>query len=496
MTSQDTALLQAAFDGGGLVDLEPGRVYEIDQPLRIDRRVKIRGGFNAKIKAVGPVDQLLTISVSGIAIEDVAFDGAWNAGDGVVMEGCSTSIFTRCVFQRAIRDGVHHPSHDPDGNYLINDRNTYLDCTWTQNGRVYRTPGFGTYIGRHVVTQQVHDLSDVSFTLSADRKTLGVFGWDPSFLRRGDPIRIATEEHDVYRMIEEVGPNTITLHKPMPEQHPIIGVAIGHGDGHYEKRHGDNNIHLFLGGLARTNAGFQFAFAGLYGPKMLGVQLDTCPFWPIRVGERSSGPVLGSIFDGLYFEADAGAGANFLLVAAQNFTIRNGVERGGGNAGQYELAYTYGVRGAIVGNEGISSIGDTGFKIRAEATSLAYANVRGAVNWGAKQMFVGNPGNPHAFDPAEPVDTGVGSVVWISTPVQGLTLAGTPALTCVAGRMVWLVNRGPGELTLQDRSTRGGSALWLSGQRDRVLPRWSGIALACDGFRWVEVGSAPIGGGE
>jgi hypothetical protein len=86
--------------------------------------------------------------------------------------------------------------------------------------------------------------------------------------------------------------------------------------------------------------------------------------------------------------------------------------------------------------------------------------------------------------------------VWISTPVQGLTLAGTPALTCVAGRMVWLVNRGPGELTLQDRSTRGGSALWLSGQRDRVLPRWSGIALACDGFRWVEVGSAPGGVGE
>jgi hypothetical protein len=498
----DTEAIQFAIDAAADQVLElDSTTYRISAPLVVSRRLRLAGGFRTRIQAIAPMPHMVVLR-SAVVMSDLVFDGNWQATHVLRLEGCSDSVFDRVEVGRAVVDGVHMPREDDAGRYVINDRNAFRECFFTQCGRVHRTPGFaGEYLTHYVLHPQVVEILGATAAVDATRRVLTFAGWDPSFLRVGTPIRVRMvgpegESFDEHRMVSAVGDSTLTLAKPLTAAHPVVDWAVGHGDGYHEVRHGDNNIHAFYGGLARSNAGYQLAFGGLYGPKMWGTQVDAAAFWPIRVGESGSGPVLGAIFDGLYFEGNAGAGANFLLAGAQNFTIRNVTERGGGTAVQTETAFPTGVRGAYIGNDGITSLGDGGFRVHAESTALNSPVVRGAVNWRASQMFVGNPANPYAFDPAEPVDTGVGSVVWISTPVQGLTLAGTPALTCVAGRMVWLVNRGPGELTLQDRSTRGGSALWLSGQRDRVLPRWSGIALACDGFRWVEVGSAPIGGGE
>jgi hypothetical protein len=95
--------------------------------------------------------------------------------------------------------------------------------------------------------------------------------------------------------------------------------------------------------------------------------------------------------------------------------------------------------------------------------------------------------NPYVYDPSQPVNTGVGQIVWMSTGGEDRVLAGSPALELIKGRVVWLVNRGPKTLHLQDRTSRATSKLWLKYGSDRTLQPWDSVQLACDGYRWVEL---------
>jgi hypothetical protein len=499
--TDDTAAIQLAIDTAVDDVLHfDSTTYKITAPLNVSSRLRMVGGYRTILKGHGPFDALMILSVSNIVMTDFVLDANYEVNYCAKHQGCSNSVFERVVFQRAGIDGVHYDTVTPTGDRCINDRNHYQVCSFVQNGRVFRTLGISNneYVIRYLLRQQVSEPLTTGGepitlpTLDPTRLILTFVDWPVGFLRDGVPIRVVADGpeggYDTYRMVVDVTDTTLTLSQPLPTDDPIVDFAVGLGCGYFEKRHGDNNIQTFVNGLARSNGEYQVAFNGLYGPKMFGMQLDAAPFWTIRVGVNGAGPVLGSIFDGLYFEGDAGAGANFLMASAQNFTIRNVTES---NTGEIDYAYPNGasVRGGYFGNAGLSNVGDGGFRITAEAENLFEPDVRGAAGWRATQLVPGNitTGNPNNYDPTQPIDTVAGTLIFINVP-EDITFSGSPVFTHVAGRMIFLVNRGPGNLTLQDRSTRGSSGLWLKGGVDRVLPRNEGILLANDGVKWVEIG--------
>jgi hypothetical protein len=484
--TDDTVALQTAIDAaaGEVLELDQGP-YLISAPLVVSMKIAIRGGLGSTIKASAPMREMVRIACSGGRMSEVHLDANFAADFCVLMHGCSNWVFESVSGHEAKVDGVHHAAENDAGSYAINDRNMWLNPSFSRCGTLHRTAGLtGEYRARVLVQQIV----TAPGTVDTVGNVATFSDFDPSFLRPGDPIRVGDE----YRVITASTASTVTVARAFDEAHVGADFAAGHGDGWHEEKHGDNNIHALFGGLFRSNAGYQLAFAGLYGPRVYGVQIDSCPFWGVRLGESSSVAHLGTILDGIYFEGDAMAGANIMIAGnAQNFAIRCPIESTGTSTPSDEIDLSVGVhqaQGVYLGKLGIFPVGQPyGARSHLGSTLLSNAYARGVTTEFSAQLNEGSGTPGHTFDQSQPVDTYKSNTVYlgISSP-NGATLTGSPAIVLVAGKTLRLVNRGPGPLHLRDDSGTG-SRLFLRGRADRTLAPYEGLTVTCDGYRWIEV---------
>lgn len=284
------------------------------------RGVAGSSGARTIIKATGGQRATVNVHSGVMRCSGVTFDGGRSALYSVRIESAALSTFTDCRAVNALRDGVHLPATG------INDTIAWYGLWTSGNGTLHVSAGlfaaYAAYVAVRAAIAGTCATSSgsmvVTFSGAPDLTTLGI--------RAGDPVRIGgSAQYGMVVSIDSATQLTVAFDTATGLSATTdsgLDYAIGVGDGYHEARHGDNNIAAFAGTqLHRGNAGYGLVFDGLYGPRVSGtVQIDSHPFWGMRVGTDGGGAVLSSVFDGLYFEGVAPK--SMLLRSAQMTSIR------------------------------------------------------------------------------------------------------------------------------------------------------------------------------
>lgn len=297
----DTALLQAALSGGGVVQLEP-RTYLIDASLIASVPVTVFGQRGTRIEAAVPVDCLVAISAQ-VRFEDVVFSG--NAEpygaprytrDGLVLATAAGSTFKRVRVENCLRDGVHCEVGNNDEMYVE-------QCSFG---------GCGTYYGSAIPQTPPHQLAPAP--AATGDGTTRMLCTPPRWTRVGCPVRVGAAKG----VVLEVQPDALVLTISVPAG-PVSAWAIGVGCGWWEARSGDNGISVFSLCRFRSNSEAGLALDGLYGPTVIGGHFDSNACYGVRVGVYGSNPVIAPTFIHPYFEASGMA--SFLLGGTQSLSV-------------------------------------------------------------------------------------------------------------------------------------------------------------------------------
>jgi hypothetical protein len=258
-------------------------------------------------------------------------------------------------------------------------------------------------------------------------------------------------------------------------------------------RNGDNNLAIMLGGLHRCNAGFAFAFDGLYGPTLTGQQIDYHPFWAIRIGSEGGGAVISSSFTKLYFEA-LGAQKAFCCISAQAMTVISPLDNNGTPDDNIDYPSFPGTNiGIYINKSGIQPIGTPG----GVRNTIASSNLQNAVSDQGFAFFareLAPAGGPEYAFSVTGTTRLSGNFAIFEPANSDRVLTGTPTidLTNTGGRLVYLQCKGgqPNTITFQNDSILNGlngSKLKLRSQKVTLSP-FEGILLFSDGYFWHEVG--------
>jgi len=445
--------------------------------------------------------------------------------------------------------------------HSINDTNSFFDCSGGSNGNIWHTLGTDNYRVSHDYQQTPVSGSRVAVDIgTVESGSVVTFsGGDINLyklmLRQGDGIRVGTnrwvrlEHHsslgvrrtndgNIYQVITTgtsavsggptgtgsditdgtvhwayAGVATPNLHGMIARiisptkleatfkaEHEFSGLdfEIASGDGYHECPSGDNNINSFQGSsLWRGNANCHFAFSGLYGPLLVGQQMDEAGMYSIRVGQ--GGPVLTPLFLRNYSE-DSGSGKMFFLWSTQGCAIHTPVDQGG--KPDQNIDYPWNQRGTVTGvysnRNGIFELGTEGFY----STNLYAENLGSPPGSNPKvhglMLLSGGQLEPDSRVTAAPF-----SIDGTTTFTQhcnvlhpydrDYTLTGKPTFA-LAGRGTLIVlsidQNATGRVTLQDDRFLEGTLLRLSSNRVSVGPRHS-MFLYCDGYFWYEIGRTP-----
>jgi hypothetical protein len=440
-------------------------------------------------------------------------------------------------------------------HHSINDTNSFSDCSGGGNGHMWNTLGSDNF-RVSPIQHTIMSGSSVEVDIGSEVVTFSGGGIDlyALKLRQGDGIRIGTSPWEaktdyalgvrrsnsgnIYRVItpgksaESGGPtgtgSDITdgtahpvhweyLRPATPIQHGMIvsiisptklemtfqsaytgtdlDFEIASGDGYHECPSGDNNINSFQGtGLWRGNANCHFAFSGLYGPLLVGQQMDYAGMYSIRVGQ--GGPVLTPLFLRNYSE-DSGSGKMFFLWSTQGCTIHNPVDQGGEPDNNIDYPGDHG-RGSVTGvyynRNGIFELGTEGFyKSNLYAKNLGLnPTVHGLM------MLSGGQLEPDSRVTGAPFS--INGTTTFSQHCNVLhpydrdyTLTGKPTFALASRGTLILLSidqNATGRVTLQDDRFLDGTKLRLSSNRVTLGPRHS-MLLYCDGISWYEIGRTP-----
>jgi hypothetical protein len=273
-----------------------------------------------------------------------------------------------------------------------------------------------------------------------------------------------------------------------------LDFEIASGDGYHECPSGDNNINSFQGSsLWSGNANCHFAFAGLYGPLLVGQQMQYAGMYSIRVGQ--GGPVLTPLFLRNYSE-DSGSGKMFFLWSTQGCAIHTPVDQGGKPNENIDYPWDQrsgSVTGVYSNRNGIFELGTQGF----------YSNNLYAENLGPNPTVDGLMSlSGIELAPDSPTPGGAFSTVGTTTFTKqcnvlnpnnrDYTLTGTPTFTLRSNTLILLSVKQTqsGRVTLQDETLWPGTKLRLSSNRVSLGPGHS-MLLYCDNISWYEIGRTP-----
>jgi hypothetical protein len=434
--------------------------------------------------------------------------------------------------------------------HSINDTNSFVDCSGGGNGEMWNTPGadddYFVSIRRTVM------LSAAAAVTKGSREVTFAGGVDlyDLQLRQGDGIRVGTRpwtrltayavgtvrtnEGGNYRVttagtsadvpgpagtgsdIEDGDVRWEYVGVATPWQHGMINMiisptrltatfeatytagslefAIASGDGYHECPSSDNNINSFQGtGLWRGNANCHFAFSGLYGPVMVGQQMDYAGMYSIRVGQ--GGPVISPLFLRNYSEA-SGSGKMFFLWSTQGCAVHAPIDQYGNPDRNIDYAGDHGgggVFGVYYGRDGIFELGVGG----GYRTNLYTENVgpnpivHGVMSLGGRELAPDSPTLGGAFSTTgTTLFTEHGNL--LNPNDADYILTGEPTFAVTARQLILLSVKETqsGRVTLQDETVLPGSKLRLSSNRVSLGPGHA-MLLYCDGIAWYEIGRTP-----
>jgi hypothetical protein len=311
------AALEASWAAKLPIRLRAGKVYWVESEVVVEKSTTIYGVENtgnaprASIRAgipnmagvlrlagAQPADNALSAKY---VLHHLDIDGNGYARDALTLAGAAESRFDSVHCGGAIRDGVHVSAADG----AINANNLWMDCDFNLNGRLYCRPErMAEFLGPStesplLVSGQAVRTNGLSCVASDDPLWIIVLGdFSVASLRRGDPLRVGPPETGFYSMVYGLNEDTNSIrlaNHPPPEWQWSEGadeLVLCSGDGYHEERSGNNTLGLFLQCLARNNAGYGFAFDGLYGPQSKASRVEYIPTYGVRIGLSGEESVL------------------------------------------------------------------------------------------------------------------------------------------------------------------------------------------------------------
>lgn len=494
--TSDAAAIQLAIDKGIEVNKSVrfrARTYLVDVELVITNFAVLKGAPRSGLTEIaGPGSGLTTLKAEGnirsliaisgnrsVLLSDISLNGNRACDYCLLLQGASNSTFERLGVTKALADGVHLAALDDDGVPTINDRNTWSDLRASNNGTLYLTSDLLSAFNAYGLSTQLSEQPGASAATSTGSNVVSFVGIDLAAVgvRPGDPVALGSGPATIHTMVVSVGgATTLTVAEAMADTASGLSFAFGRGDGYHEVRHGDNNLGSFYGGLFRSNAGYAMAFDGLYGPTVIGHQIDYHPFWGIRIGTNGSGPVIGCRIIGPYFET---IGVKpFLLRGSNNIGIYHPMD----NAYQNDPVDYLGnaannVSGMYINAEGMKPIS----YLMNELPSNNLVNATVSKNFYLRSAIMQPVNETGTNDP-------VTAFPIMRPGTSTLTLTGTPtfATTGREGKVMCLLNEGPATVVLQDDSVLAGSKLRLTSSA-YSMGAGDSVLMVCTGAEWFEV---------
>ena len=481
----DAVLLKRTVQFDALTYLVSTELTCRGNPVHL-KGVSVIGNVSTMILAGAAIRSCLAIGGTGpgYLVSDITFHAARLAQYAVFVQGVSLSYLERVVVRGALYDGMYLSDIRDGGAAAINDTNHFVSFSAVSNGTLFITSalaaaepaayGFFTSISTLLPT--------ASCTLnSTNTVTLTNFNPATSGVRIGDPIRVGTGANARWGCVASVAAGSVTISPAVNVTAATQDFAIGRGSGLFEIRSGDNNRQNFTGGgLSRGNAGFAFRFAGLYGPVMIGPQIDYHAFYAIGVGEPGGAATLLAKFDGLYLEAIGRK--NFWANGATGMLVSGCVDS---MATQADGNIDYGTPGTCTGvytnASGVSEIGSvlgttTGVAATISSNLLEYGltkRVKREYIAAGTLVLAGTTAIVHGWGALNP--DGADRV-----------LTGTPTLALTSGASLILQGIGLFKVRLQDEATLPGSGLKL---KTATLDMTGATTrhFFCDGTYWWEL---------
>ncbi len=485
--TDDSAALQAAITAAGSLKrplrLAKG-IYQVNTPLVMTAQCVILGSptdfgsGGTVLRAGASMGHVMVIDgASWSHIYGIEFHANRLATYGLRLDSGGFIVFEKCLFQSALRDGVHLPRLKLDGvTFTLADSNHWLNCDGYRNGQLYATTTLAAaYAGLNVpTTAAVGTIATTSggFTITGTGTAFLSMG-----LRAGDFIRVGTGVSPQVRMIESVDSNTqLTLGDRQALTTTLSGqeFMIGAGCGYREEFAPDTNLNRITGGLWRSNAACGIHLAGLYGALVEGVQLDTCPFYGIAVNRSGGG---GQTYNTLIMHpyTEGCEAGSFFLGSAYGITILEPFM----DPAKPGIVITAG-SGLNLGGGVVAAIGGATSTIPS-TSGLNFYNL-GKFRVGTYYALTGT--SAAQIDPT-------GGVFGLVSPTDGVavTLSATPIINGgVDGQILILYNQSLYNVTLESEAARAGSKLYLASNKLVLAPGESVTLIYYDNVvGWKEI---------
>lgn len=367
--------------------------------------------------------------------------------------------------------------------HAINDTNSFYDFSSGGNGEVW---GTSAVLGEHQVPESMKtEMDTVSVEVTSGSAVVTFDGSIDLFamkLRRGDWIRVGAGGDKRCSMIASIDtPTQLTASSNFDYSDTGLDWVIASGDGYHECPSSDNGINSFQGSsLHRSNAGCAFAFNGLYGPLMIGNQIDYQGFYGIRVGDNGTA-VISPMFLRTYNESH-GSDKAFYVATTLGMTVIAPIDQYGNASDNIDYAGNDNGNnwtGVYIGRDNIDPIG-SGIPINLYATKLNNPSMIGLMTASGVE-----------------INSGFGSTITLTAMRVILdpgsadqTLTATPTFTTTgkAGQWVYLTVKDTqnGGIILQDDGLLANTKLRLRSNRVR-LQRGESMLMFCDGTYWYEI---------
>lgn len=346
-TTDDSAAIQDCIDAAGnagssgYVYFGP-KIYAVASELHntSGKRISLVGALNssvgtATIKATASMRSVFRVRFE-IDMNHMSFDANKFATYGVSTDGNSFSMFTRCSFSNAILDSFYGDNTPDIGVIAINDNSIFINCAFGGAGVFYKNPSWTRPDGN------VHDLAPsqlvnvTGLTASITSGGSVVTAVNSTFqtwgIRKGDLMIVDTGADCQYFIINTVDSETqLTVYGTATDTVVAQPCGVGKGWGFNEARHGDNNIHKFIGGLSRSSVAGGLAMNGLYGHCVIGMQIDYNQGYGIAIGNIAGGgnAVINPMIENCYFEGEGyyqNGQTHFWTISGKEFAIRDCID--------------------------------------------------------------------------------------------------------------------------------------------------------------------------